>query len=402
MNRRARWFAVCIFAFASTWNYLDRSLIGAQAPRIRSEFHLSNEGYGWLLAAFSLAYALAAPATGWLLDRLGLNRGIAVCVGFWSVATALTGITNTFGQLLACRALLGVWESAGVPAAGKLNATYLEPKNRAIGAAVTQIGISIGSSGAYLMAAQAANWRTPFFLCGLLGLLWIPVWLIVARRVPQYSVVLRQERASLALLRDRRLILLSISNMLWMLSYLLWTFWTTPYLNYRFHLTTERAAAYAWFPPLASVLGGFAGGWLSRRRIDRGASAAEGRIGAIFISALGCLMTLLVPICHTPGLATAMIGVSFFWSVAGSVNLYTIPVDLWGAERAGTAISALVFSFGLMSAAVSPVIGRMVDRGGYGGVLWMVAIPPMLAWALIRFGVQNTPTALDVQSNRAH
>ena len=43
---------------------------------------------------------------------------------------------------------LGAFESAGVPAAGKLNAIYLEPKNRAIGAAFTQVGLSIGARGA--------------------------------------------------------------------------------------------------------------------------------------------------------------------------------------------------------------------------------------------------------------
>ena len=39
-------------------------------PRIRAEFHLSNTDYGWLLSAFSLAYALASPAVVTALNPL--------------------------------------------------------------------------------------------------------------------------------------------------------------------------------------------------------------------------------------------------------------------------------------------------------------------------------------------
>ena len=73
----ARWGAVAVFALSSTWNYLDRLVLSAAAPRIRAEFHLSNMDYGWLLSAFSLAYALASPALGWFLD--GSASRLALC-----------------------------------------------------------------------------------------------------------------------------------------------------------------------------------------------------------------------------------------------------------------------------------------------------------------------------------
>ena len=72
---------------------------------------------------------------GWFLDRMGLEAGISWAVAFWSVAAAVCGWTRTFGQLVVARVLLGIGESAGVPAAGKLNSIYLEPENRALGAA---------------------------------------------------------------------------------------------------------------------------------------------------------------------------------------------------------------------------------------------------------------------------
>ncbi len=188
-SRLARWGVVGIFALASTWNYLDRNVLAAAEPSVRAEFHLNHAQYGWVLSAFSIAYALSSPATGWLLDRLGVELAMAWAVAVWSVSSVLGGLSRSFVQLLGARTLLGASESAGVPAAGKLNASFLEPKNRAIGAAVTQVGLSIAGLAAPLLVAAVPVWRDAFFVCAAAGLLWIPLFLFVRGRVAPYEVV---------------------------------------------------------------------------------------------------------------------------------------------------------------------------------------------------------------------
>jgi len=136
------------------------------------------------------------------------------------------------------------------------------------------------------------------------------------------------------------------------------------------------------------VAGGFAGGWLSRRSIDRGAQPVKARISAVWLSAIGCLATLLAPFCPTPLVALLPISMSYFAIVAGSVNIYTIPLDIWGGERAGTAIAALGFAYGLMQTVVSPLIGTLVDHFGYTPVCWLVALPPFVGWLLLRTRVR--------------
>ncbi len=385
-SKLARWAAVTVFALASTWNYLDRQVLMAAAPSIRTEFHLNNAQFGWLISAFSLAYALASPATGWLLDWLGVELAMAWSVAMWSVSSVFGGLSRGFGQLLGARVMLGGFESAGVPAAGKLNASYLEPENRAIGAAMTQVGLSVAGYGAVWLVALMPGWRSSFFVCGALGLLWIPVFLQVKRRVTPYeNVPPRRESGGLRLLLDRRLQRLVIANMLWMGSYSLFTNWTTSYLTWTFHFTLKSVAPFAAIPPVAATLGAFAGGWISRQAITRGRANADARIFGTLISAIGCLAILVVPFCTTAQLATVAISVSSFWAVAGSVNLYTIPVDIWGAERAGTAISALVFGYGILQAGISPLIGSIVDRThGYDLVFRILAPLPLGAWWLLR------------------
>jgi len=385
----ARWSAVSVFALASTWNYLDRQTLASFAPRIVAEFHLTNTQYGLLTSAFSLPYAIAAPAVGWLLDRMGLEAGIVAAVALWSLSAAICGWTRSFGQLVAARAFLGVWESAGVPAAGKLNSIYLEPKDRAIGAAMTQIGIGIALVVSPLLVAVFAGWRSSFFLCAALGLAWIPVWILVRRSVRPWSEVAPQkQRGGFGVLRDSRLIILASVNVLWMVGYTFWNNWTTLYLVQTYKLTNVQAAAYAWVPPVSSILGGFAGGWLSRRAIGRGMEPSDARVSALLVSSLGCLATLLATFCPTPLIALVPISISYFAIVAGSVNIYTIPVDIWGGERAGTAIAALGFAYGLMQTVVSPFIGYLVDHFGYTPVCWLVALPPFLGWLLLRVSVR--------------
>jgi len=373
-----------VFVLSSSLNFLDRGLLAALASAIEKEFHITDEGYGFLVGAFSLAYALSAPATGYLLDRFGLNRAATLLVGWWSAISVLTGATWSYGQLVACRIGLGIGESGGIPAVAKMGAIYLPAEERALGSALGQVGITIGavlSTTVGVVLAVRYGWRFPFFVTGVIGLLWIPLWLSVSRRNQPEKRVSQRIDSPL----DRRLIVLVIANVMWMGIYSLWTNWTSLYLQRVHHLSLAQTAQYAWIPSLASNLGGFLGGWLALRWIGQGTAPVPARVRVILLSALGGLFTLLVPLAPGPAWGVAAISLSFFWTLAGSVNVYTIPIDLYGAEHAGRAISALVFAYGILQTFISPLIGKVVMSSGYGPVCWMVALPPLFAWALLRW-----------------
>jgi ACS family hexuronate transporter-like MFS transporter len=135
------------------------------------------------------------------------------------------------------------------------------------------------------------------------------------------------------------------------------------------------------------MLGGFAGGWVSSRAIRRGMAPAQARIYAALLAACGCLITVLAPLSPTPLLALIPISLSYFAITAGSCNIYAIPLDLWGGERAGIAIAGLSGAYGLLQTVISPVIGWLVDHFGFAPVCWMVAAGPILAYLLLRQSV---------------
>jgi MFS family permease len=130
---------------------------------------------------------LAAPLMGLVIDRIGLNSGVTLAVGVWSMATVWTGWARDLWGLIASRFLLGAAQGGGVPAAGKAMSTYLEPRERALGQAMSQVGLSIGMIAAPLLAGfmePRYGWRAAFLVAGALGLVWVPVWWAVARRAP--------------------------------------------------------------------------------------------------------------------------------------------------------------------------------------------------------------------------
>src|SRR5260370_349677 len=85
-----------------------------------------------------------------------------------------------------------------------------------------------GEQFGYVISTRS-GWRSGFVFTGLLGFLWMPVWLWVARETP----VLRTESVHLASVRNPmmgQLLGIVIANALSMTVYSLWFGWSTLFL----------------------------------------------------------------------------------------------------------------------------------------------------------------------------
>ena len=383
---RLRWLVLAVFVLSSAINYLDRMALATLAPVVRDEFHLSNADYGWIVSAFSIAYAVSAPFAGMLTDRIGLNRAISLVVGLWSCAGIATGFTRGLGGLVACRTVLGMAEAGGIPAAGKAIHQFLRPAERGLGNALNQMAVSFGLVLAPPLATWIAvtrGWRDAFVATGLLGLLWIAVWNLVVRRVRVAPPPKLEMSGAAGMLRDRRLWAFAGANALSMVGYSLWTNWTTVYLMEAHRLTLVEAAWYAWIPPVFAAAGGLAGGWLSLRLIDRGMAALPARFRVCLAASVLSLASAAIPAAPSAAWACAGISLSILAVSAFSVNTYTLPLDAFGGSRAAFAISILVASYGIAQFIVSPLIGRMMDQRAYTAVAALAAVTPLAACAVL-------------------
>lgn len=387
-----RWVAISVFLFASMLNYLDRSVINALAPTLKTTFHLDNQQYGWTLSAFSLAYAFTAPLAGILIDRVGLNMGAMIAVTAFSLTGAATGLAMSFRALLGIRTAFGVSAAAGLPLFGKANAMYLEPSERAFGTAMNQIGISLGGALAPLIVAALTvrnyGWQMSFFVCGALGFVWVPVWWFVAKKAPAKEMApAEQGAASLKeLLRDKRVWGLAVGTLFIMSLYSLWTNWTTLYFVEVWKMTAEEANRdFAWIPPVAGTVGGFFGGWLAYRAIRVGTDVVAARLRVSWLCAGFVLLTAAIPMMPNKGLAAMAVSVSYFWTVCISTNLYALPIDLFGPRRAAFGVAVLTFAYGLFQFFVSPVIGAMVDHGRFTAVCVTMSVLPLAGVGVLQF-----------------
>jgi predicted MFS family arabinose efflux permease len=95
------------------------------------------------------------------------------------------------------------------------------------------------------------------------------------------------------------------------------------------------------------------------------------------------LSTALVPFMPEPWMAAAAICISFLVASAWGVNLYTIPVDLFGHRSAGFAVSLLTAAYGLLQVVVSPLIGQTVREQGFKPVCLVAAVCPLVAYGIL-------------------
>src|SRR5580704_317013 len=68
-------------------NYIDRYILPGAQPLIQSDLHATDQQMGALTTALFFFYMFAAPATGWLGDRVSRKPLIIAGAVLWSLAT---------------------------------------------------------------------------------------------------------------------------------------------------------------------------------------------------------------------------------------------------------------------------------------------------------------------------
>ena len=390
---RNRWIVLGLFYLSSVLNYLDRSVVAALSPMLREKLGFDLADYGMLQGVFSAFYAFSAPIAGLLVDRYGLTIATIGAVGFWSLAGMARGFMGSFAGLMSTHTVMGIFESAGIPSTAKASHRYLKPDERAYGPAMSQIGLSIGAIAAptaFTWIAVNWGWQWAFIVPGVLGLLWIPLWLWASKNsyVPEGDPATVAARIQPSvMLRDPLLWGFAVGNFFSMATFSFWTVWTTEYFVKTFSLKlTSANYGYAWMPQVVACLGGLSGAWLSTRFVRRGLSPFDGRRRTCLIAAFFMLSTGAVPFAGSPAVAAVLISVSFFAASVWGVNFYTLPVDVYGQGRTGFAISFLTAAYGVFVLLASPLIGRIAQAQGFAIVCYAFAFFPLIGYGAMELG----------------
>ncbi len=181
-----KWWITGLLLLATMINYMDRMTLANASVRITSELGLSEKDYGNLELTFGWGFAAGSLVFGFLADRMSVYFLYPIVLAAWSLMGMATGWSHGFSGLLMCRMLLGFFEAGHWPCAIKTTFVLLSEKDRTMGNSVLQSGASLGAIVTpqimkLMLTDQAGSWRTPFIVVGVVGLLWVAVWLACLR-----------------------------------------------------------------------------------------------------------------------------------------------------------------------------------------------------------------------------
>ena len=296
-SREYAWLVVALLVPVALLNYLDRQMLAAMKPAMMLDIAdiETKANWGFVLGSFKWVYAILSPIGGYIADRVSRRHVIAASLFVWSLVTFLTSMVETFPQLVATRALMGISEAFYIPAALALITEYhLGPtRSRAVGIHQMGIyaGILVGGFSGYAAESPWIGWRRAFAVCGIVGAVYaIPLFAVLAnpRREGEAGSGPSPLQAGRELLRNRSFLLLVLYFTLPALAGWVVKDWMPDILKDQFGLGQGQAGVSAVvYVQIASLVGVGVGGWLADRWMRR---TIRGRI---HVSALG--MSLFLP-----------------------------------------------------------------------------------------------------------
>jgi sugar phosphate permease len=161
-------------------------------PQFLSDMQLAGrtELLGWLISGLFISYALAAPVWGWAVTHFGPRSTTIVGLVIWAVTCFWSGLSHSYGMLLASRIALGIGEGMCYPVTLALVANWFALRERGKATSYWWIGTMIGPMLTGLVVTALilyVGWRGQFFAMGILALvLPLPMMWSLVRDKPEH------------------------------------------------------------------------------------------------------------------------------------------------------------------------------------------------------------------------
>lgn len=377
-------YLLVMMTFIHTLNlYIDRAVISASKESIIADLNLTLTQWGWIMAIFTLGYAVFQTPSGYLADRKGPRWVLTYIVFFWSCLTTATGFAWNYASMMVIRFFFGAGEAGAFPSLSKVTFNWFPVKERGIVQGINFSGARIGAAlglpfVAYLISV--IGWRYSFVFFGVTGMMLAVLWYLIFRDKPDnYKYISEEERKYI--LKNRQLpspVKTSISFGTMMKSKNMWlamgqyvasnfTFyftlsWMYPYLQDRFSLGGVETGLYASIPLLAGAAGNWFSGWLVDKVYSKtGKLVLSRRLPAIVGFALAAFGMLMMLFTETPQVSIIFLSIAIFGADMTLSPSWTFCIDI-AKDNAGA------------------VSGTMNMAGNLGAFVTIIAFPYLLAW----------------------
>jgi MFS transporter, ACS family, aldohexuronate transporter len=385
VDDKKKWAVLAMAFVATVINYLDRQTLSVMAPILLTQFHISAQGYSRIIFSFMLAYTVMNGVSGRLLDHLGSKMGYALTIAWWSGAEVLHAFSAGALSLGFFRFLLGLGEAGNYPAGVKLIAEWFPAEERSLASGIFNSGASIGAILAPpLLAwiALVAGWRMAFVVIGLLGFVWLAIWIPLYRE--SHAVTLESTRVPVGiLLRSRFLWQFTLSKVFSDPVWYFYTFWVPQYLKVMHGFSLRQIGETAWIPFSTAAIGNVVGGVVFRALLSfKMGTPTTRRVSVLIFSSL-MVCAAFVGRSQSPAECIALISVATFGYSGALANLLAFPGDVfpketvasvWGFASMGSGFGAMIFSL---------LTGYLIDRYSFHPVFILFGILPIISAAIV-------------------
>lgn len=382
---RIRWYIAGLLFLSSVINYVDRQVLSVVAPVLTKELGITPVGYSNILLAFLIPYTLMYVGSGFLVDRWGAKKSLAIFMVWWSTANMLHGFASGAVSLGFFRALLGIGEPGNFMAGFRAISEWYPPKEKAFVNGLLNGGAAAGAIIAPPAVAWLSiryGWRMAFVATGALGFLWLVAWLwIVPKAEPVKIDETKEPWLKLLALRDTWSLLLPrfVSDPVWWF-YLLWL---PKYLADQRGFTLEDIGLLAWMPYLAADIGALVGGALSGWLVKRGTPVVRARALGMWPFTLLMPMSLLIPAASTT-VALAIICLVAFSHMAWKTNLQTVTNDIFPLRVVGSVSGIIAFGSGLGGSLFTSLTGWVVQNISYDAIFYVMGFLHPISYLIFR------------------
>ena len=365
-------------------SYIDRNTLAILAPVILAETHLNATQYGFIISCFSTAYMVANPVWGFILDRVGVRRGMTAAVTIWTIASVAHAWATGFWTFGIARAILGAGEGATFPGGLRAVTYTLPPAKRGRGMAIAYSGGSLGAMVAPLVVTPvyaAFGWHGAFLFTGFLGAAWLVFWRFTAKSVEQKTGNIEEFVEPLPfkeLIRHRTIWALMAAYALGATPLGFILYYSSLYLKARFGFTASDLGYTLWIPPFGWEVGYFVWGGL----IDR--------LGPRFRGMMFAALILSLPLAWTHSLPNAPLVLGEMFLAMFALAGFVVMAVGYATRNFPTGHSGLIAgvgggSWGAMVALTSPWFGLLFDEKDYASAFRIAAVFPIVGYFLWRW-----------------
>src|SRR5580698_3851773 len=370
-----RWLPAFSMMLVSTISYIDRNTLALLAPTILRDAHLSNEQYGFIISAFSVAYMIGNPLWGFVLDRIGVRIGMTAAVSVWTLASVSHVFAFGFRSFAAARAVLGFGEGATFPGSLRTVVQTLEPHQRSRGIAVSYSGGSLGAVITPVIITPIAalwGWRGAFWATGAVGAAWLILWAVLSRR-EDIARTPKTVRSDGPKFNDPRVWAFIAAYAMGAFPSGFVLYQASIYLAAVFSKSQLEIGKVLWIPPLGWEIGYFFWGWA----MDRFSGAMRRQF---LILMLLSMPLAAIPYVSSYGLTLAMMFFAIFITSGFIIGEVAYATRHFSTSNAGFIAGLGAGSWSLVVALVMPGVGRLFDLRRYDVAFLVAALFPVVAY----------------------